>query len=82
MLTVEIKDAADIEAGKAEVEIYCDQEGLEELVRQLSFLQGGETHVHLMSESWAGVELTEVQQGKSNVLIHALKIIRVGTTSN
>ena len=77
MLTVEIKDPDEVRSGKSEVEIYCDQEGLDELLRQLSFLKQGETHVHLMSPSWAGNELTERPQGPGNVLVHHLRIVFV-----
>lgn len=74
MLTIEIKDPEKAAEGSSEIEIYCDREGLEELKRQLGFLDRGETHVHLMSESWAGNELTEEKQGAKNALVHHLKI--------
>ena len=74
MLTVEIKDPDKVSDGSSEIEIYCDQEGLEELKRQLGFLDKGKTHVHLMTESWAGSELSEKKQGARNALVHHLKI--------
>ena len=54
MITVEIKDPEQVAKGASEVEIYCDREGLNELIRKLEALANGETHVHLMSPSWAG----------------------------
>jgi len=75
MLTVEIKDFSKASDGEAEIEIYCDQEGLEELVKQINFLQNGETHVHLKSNSWAGAELSENRQGEGNILVHHLLVV-------
>lgn len=75
MLTVEIKGNERLLEGCAEVEIYCDREGLEELRRQIDILDRGGTHVHLMSEAWAGNELTEQKQGSETVLAHHLLIV-------
>lgn len=75
MITIEIKDADQISIGRAEVEIFCDAEGLKDLQRQLNFLMNGTTHVHLATPSWAGNELDEEVQGKGNLLIHQLTII-------
>jgi hypothetical protein len=77
MLTIEIKDANQINQQRAEIEIYCDAEGLGELQRQLNFLVDGETHVHLASRSWAGTELSETPFGKGNVLVHQATIVKI-----
>jgi hypothetical protein len=74
MITVEIKDPEQVAKGASEVEIYCDREGLNELIRKLEALANGETHVHLMSPSWAGHELSEEVVGSKNALIHHLRI--------
>ncbi len=74
MLTVEIKDSDGISDGRAEVEIICDEDGLLELRRQLSFLDGPSNHVHLSTPAWAGVELDEDVQGEGNILVHQLTI--------
>jgi hypothetical protein len=74
MLTVEVNDPGKLAEGSSEIHIYCDREGLEELKRQLGFLERGATHVHLLSESWAGHELTEERQGGNTVLVHHLRI--------
>ena len=74
MLTVELKDAPKVSAGLAEVEIYCDEQGLDELLRQLQYLKTGESHIHLMTASWAGHELDEVRHGEETVLVHHLKV--------
>lgn len=73
-ISVEIKDAKQALEGLSEVEIYCDQSGLEELIRQLGFIKNGETHVHLMTGAWAGHELTEQKHRTENTLVHHLKI--------
>jgi hypothetical protein len=58
----------------AEVEIYLDQQGLQDLLTQLGFLKSHGDHMHLFTECWGGCPLTEVKQGRSNVLIHHLRI--------
>jgi hypothetical protein len=68
MLTVELNSQ------QQSIEIFCDAEGLETLEQQLRFLRTGAGHVHLMTESWAGTELTEQPQGDANQLFHHLRI--------
>jgi hypothetical protein len=75
MITFEIKDAKKISDGLSEVEIYCDLEGVKELQRQLGFLLQGESHVHLATPSWAGIELDERTFGGENILVNQVKII-------
>ena len=55
-----------------ELEIHLDRRGLSELVRILSGLAqaNGQTHDHLMTPAWGGVELSEEQQGEANRLLH------------
>ena len=74
MLTIEIRDAEKASAGMAEVEIFCDTEGLALLLRQLKHLQAGSSHVHLMTPAWAGNELDEKAFGKGTELINHLRI--------
>ncbi len=61
MLTVEIKDARS--AGKAEVAICFDDEGLDRLIEKLTRLRGKLDHMHLMTPEWAGEDLTSDKQG-------------------
>lgn len=56
------------------VDIFCDKEGIELLLKKLTFLINNGGHVHLMTPSWAGNELTEDKQGTDTVLINHLKI--------
>jgi hypothetical protein len=75
MLTVEIRDAEMAGAGKAEVEVFFDAEGLAVLLRQLQHLQKtGTGHVHLMTPSWAGTELDEKTFGSGTQLINHLRL--------
>lgn len=74
MITIEIRDADKVNAGMAEVEIYCDTEGLSLLAKQIEHLKSGSSHVHLMTPSWAGNELGEKPFGKGTALINHLRI--------
>jgi hypothetical protein len=77
MITVEIRDAEKASEGKAEVEIFCDQDGLSLLIRQLGFLKQGPAHIHLMTPSWAGNELDETRLGEGTAIINHLKVTLV-----
>ncbi len=77
MITIEIKDADEISAGRSEIEIYCDSAGFRELQRQLDFFKRGETHVHLATLSWAGNELAETVMREGNVLVHQVTIYKI-----
>lgn len=68
LLTVEYDSKAE------SVEIYCDREGLELLIRKLNMLAQNGGHTHLMTPSWAGNELTEVKQAGNTELINHLVI--------
>jgi translation initiation factor 2 gamma subunit (eIF-2gamma) len=69
LLTVECTKNSD------EVEIYCDHEGVELLIKRLLSLRNKPGHEHFMTPSWAGNELTEDKQGgKENILINHLCI--------
>jgi hypothetical protein len=77
MLTIELRDAEKANAGMAEVEIFCESEGLTLLSKQIDALMSGSTHVHLMTPTWAGNELSEKTAGKGTTLIHHLRITRL-----
>ena len=62
---------------KNELAIFCDAKGLDTLVGQLKILQKLQGHVHLMTPSWGGQELTENKQGAENLLIHHLRVTLV-----
>ncbi len=80
LLTVEVEFSKKPRFSKpqiSEVAIYLDEEGLEALEKQLAFLKKEPDHVHLMTPSWAGDELTEEKLGDDKcVLINHLRIVR------
>jgi hypothetical protein len=74
MITIEIRDADKVNEGLAEIEIFCDLEGLSLLAKQLEHLKSGSSHVHLMTPAWAGDELSEKAVGNGTTLINHLRI--------
>jgi hypothetical protein len=57
-----------------EIEIFCDSEGLDALIDQLQILKKHKGHIHLMTPSWAGNELTENKQIVENSLVHHVRV--------
>lgn len=74
MLTVEIRNPETIKDGRFEVEIVCDEDGLNELKRQLTFLAGPPNHVHLATPARAGTGLDEAVHAKGNLIVNQLTI--------
>lgn len=68
MLTVEYNQEREA------VELYCDVEGLDRLLRKLTWLKERGGHLHFRTPTWAGDELTEELQGAGNRLINHLVI--------
>lgn len=61
-----------------EVAICFDAEGLEVLLRKLEHLKCRIDHLHLMTPSWAGHELTEELNGGGQYqLINSLRLVRL-----
>ena len=79
MLTVEIRDVERASAGGAEVEIFCDAEGLALLLHQLEHLKSGPNHIHFMTPSWAGNELEEKTVGERTVLVNHVRVTLLPT---
>jgi hypothetical protein len=77
MITIEIRDAEKTSAGMAEVEIFCDAEGLEVMFKQLEHLRSGSTHIHLMTPAWAGNELGEKTFGRDTQLVNHLRVTMI-----
>lgn len=74
MITIELRDAAKAEDGMAEVEIFCDPEGLALLSKKLEHLKADAGHVHLMTPAWAGNELGEKPFAHGTILVNHLRI--------
>jgi hypothetical protein len=70
VLTFELSPTGD------EIQIHCDAEGVQTLIRSLARLAQKMTsdHDHLMTPSWAGHELTDEKQGQANRLVNMVTI--------
>ncbi len=72
-LTVEIDNSE-----HPEVAICFDLQGLDLLISKLEYLKMHVDHLHLMTPSWAGNELTEETNGGGNYkLLHSLRLVRL-----
>lgn len=78
-ITVETRRApgGEKEGSPDVVEIYCDQEGLESLIMDLSRLKKPGDHAHFMTPSWGGYDLCEDKVLPINDLVHHLKLTLV-----
>jgi hypothetical protein len=69
VLTIEYQNEAE------ELDIVCDLSGLELFISHLQKLKRDGGHIHLMTPSWAGDELTEEKQSENGVLINHLRVV-------
>ncbi len=77
ILTVEVEPDPPHKA-PAEVTICFDDEGLELLVQKLQRLRGKKDHLHLMTPSWSGEDLTEQKQGGNGYeLVNQLRLVKM-----
>ncbi|MUO79433.1 hypothetical protein GOZ78_17725 [Agrobacterium vitis] len=61
-----------------EIAICFDDDGLEFLLKKLSFLKNNDGHLHLMTCSWGGNELTEIRQGSDDyALVDSLRLVKL-----
>lgn len=58
-----------------ELDVVCDLEGLDSLIRQLVKLREVGGHAHLMTPSWAGCELTEERSSETSQLVNHLRVV-------
>lgn len=78
VLSIELKADED-ELQNAEIEIYCDTQGLQLLIMQLLRLQQSKEksdHVHFMTKAWGGTELDETIQGQGNNIVNHLVVMK------
>jgi len=68
LLTFEISKDGD------ELNVHCDDIGLEKLLLVLSRLKGNAQHEHLMTPSWGGNELSEELQSEDSQLLNKVTI--------
>lgn len=57
-----------------ELDVHCDDAGLEKLLSILSQLKGKMKHEHLMTPSWGGSELSEALQAEDSQLLNKVTI--------
>ena len=71
-----------VQYNRSEVEIQCDEEGLDRLLERLDVLrQGGAPgHEHLITDAWGGEGLTEEDPGDEKEWINHLKITLLATS--
>jgi hypothetical protein len=81
MITIEVREAKKASEGLTEVEMFCDPDGLAELLKQLGHLKAGSSHVHLMTPAWAGNELGEKTFGAGTTIINHLRITMLPATA-
>ncbi|WP_316357967.1 Imm32 family immunity protein [Candidatus Neptunichlamydia sp. REUL1] len=60
------------------IEVHCDQKGLEKLkcIIDSLLLTDAPDHVHLMTKSWGGNELSDEQQSPENTIANHVKIFK------
>jgi len=63
---------------QGEIAICFDDDGLALLLKKLKFLENNNGHLHLMTPSWGGNELTEVPQGSDNyTLVNSVRLVKL-----
>ena len=60
-----------------ELDVLCDDKGIELLINRLQILQRHGGHDHLMTESWSGNELTEQPHREGEILINHVRLVYV-----
>jgi len=67
--------SVEYQADQEELDIVCDDSGLELLIAKLTKLKQNGGHTHLMTPSWAGDELTEDRHTEKGVLVNHVRIV-------
>lgn len=76
ILTLEIKEQSPI--NESELVLCFDDEGIGILISKIQSLMGTKDHLHLMTPSWAGDELTEDKiGGEDYVLLNRLRLVKL-----
>lgn len=76
LITVEFKEGDNPSEG--EIALCFNNDGIDFLINKLSLLRRKKDHDHLMTPSWAGIELSENKQGgKEYKLIHHLRLVKI-----
>jgi hypothetical protein len=70
--------SVEFQSDEEELDIICDQEGLDSLIETLNRLREHGSHAHMMTPSWAGNELTEERHTENGILINHMRIVLEG----
>ena len=70
-----MKISVELVANRDEVEIYLDNEGIDDLIMQLRFLKKPGDHVHFFTKEWGGEPLSSETHLPENKTIHHLRIV-------
>ena len=54
------------------VELHLDKAGIESLIAQLESLKAYDSHLHFMTPSWGGKELSEAPHGANKLMNHLI----------
>lgn len=54
------------------IEIHLDADGIDKLIEDLTALREQSTHLHLMTPSWGGRELSEEMHGSNKQINHLI----------
>jgi hypothetical protein len=66
MITAELNEKLDA------IELHLDKAGIESLMAQLESLKAYDSHIHLMTPSWGGKELSETAYGSNRLMNHLI----------
>lgn len=70
MISIEVKDIE--KHHELELNIFIDEDGIRLLTENLQSLSNSKDHFHMMTPSWSGNELSEVQFDKGSTLVNHL----------
>lgn len=74
-ITVEIGGFQEpVRVNPSVVEIYCDKEGLDYLIKSLIKLKNSGDHSHFMTPAWGMYDLSEDKVRSENDLAHHLRV--------
>jgi hypothetical protein len=54
------------------IELHLDRAGIESLITQLESLKAYHSHLHFMTPSWGGQELSEASHGANTLMNHLI----------
>jgi hypothetical protein len=71
--------SAELEKKYLTLDIHLDEKGLDFLINELNKLKNSKSkrdHIHFMTPSWGGYELTEERKNPENALVNKVTIYK------